>query len=67
MTTSTLPRTAEPTPESQRLARLDADIAALKAKRKDPQGWEEQIEAELQRLSVQRELLRLAATTILAA
>jgi hypothetical protein len=69
MTATMLPRTtAEPTPESQRLAQLDADIATMDALL-DGGGnpWQDKLIAERDRAVAQRERLRLVATSALAA
>lgn len=64
--------TAETTVESAELAELDAQIAAVTAKLKDPQGWGKELADERSRLlRLRTELLAaavdLTATTVLAA
>ena len=67
MTATTLPRpTTDPTP-AERLAHLDAEIAAIDAKLQDPQGWRDALIANRDKLAAQRERVALVATTVLAA
>lgn len=72
MTVVDLPRTTDPTAESERLARINADLAAIEAKQVDPHGWGSLLEDERSRLLSERaELLAgrvaLTATTMLGA
>lgn len=62
----------ETTVESAELADIDAQITAVTAKLKDPQGWADRLEEERDRLLGLREQLLaaavdLTATTVLAA
>ncbi|WP_045740800.1 hypothetical protein [Actinoplanes rectilineatus] len=64
MTVTDLPATTagEATPESERLARVVADLAAVEERMADPQGWGQLLEDERSRLMSQRaELLRAGA------
>lgn len=59
---------AEPTAQSLRLAELDAEIAAVKAKLDDPHGWGKELRNEHDRLlGLRADLVALTATTVLAA
>jgi hypothetical protein len=67
-----MPAQAEPTVESAELAEIDAQIAAVDLKLKDPQGWGKELDDERSRLlGLRTELLAaavdLTATTVLAA
>lgn len=59
-------RTAEPTVESAELAALDAEIAALTAKLKDPQGCGDWLEAERTKLLSLRAELHTALVELAA-
>lgn len=66
MTVLDLPRTAEPTPQSQRLADLEQRIAATRAELAS--AWGDVAAKHLKRLEQDRaELLGLTATSVLGA
>lgn len=73
MTATTLPLpTVEQTSESRRLARINADLAAIEAKQSNPQGWAKLLEDQRAELLAERsELLKqgakLTMTTMLGA
>lgn len=72
ITAESRPVEAVRTPESQRLARINADLAAIDAKRNDPQGWAQLLEDERSRLLSERAGLLMAGagltvTTVLGA
>lgn len=74
MTILDLPRPVEltSTPESLRLARINADLASIEAKQLNPHGWGRLLEDERSRLLSERAVLlagrvALTATTMLGA
>jgi hypothetical protein len=64
---TTMPQ-PEPTDESDSLAALNAEIAAIEARQPNPQGWAKELEDARSKLIAKRaELVALTATTVLAA